>query len=1040
MFLQERLNGQISFLQDESAEKRLRLWQKKAGGSGGEEAFRKRLAAEDISLEKALATSGTPVWDDDSPLPIWTLELNRLLDALPTHKEAMPAMLCFDLDRYLQDLRAKIPDKESVVEEVRQAMLAILPFVYYGEKELLRKMAGKSGLFSQRALADMSVLLANGLHYLTHKTLAERLNIFILHRESFGYLLNLQEEDRKHCRALFTEELLAGGWREILLEYPLLARFIIGLIQNWLNNMEELADNLQEDREVLVRELNQGTDPGQVQSVSGNISDAHNKGKGVMILKFASGIKIVYKPRNLAIDTAYYRLVQYLKMMNFPCELKAPLALQAGNHGWIEFIEYRELTDLDEAKSYYRRAGALLCLVYVLGGNDFHGENIIASGGQPVLIDLETIISYKMLQFNEDSGDMKEIQNLIDLIQESVLGIGFLPAWLTAGDICVDFSALTGGIPSSIPSYQQKGIKVFGYEEELSQGFREAYDFLVAKGDILLKMLPELFRETMLRVILRPTNFYVRMLYQTLSPQFLQDGFLYSLEIERFAPAYLINIEAEKVKRLWPIFLAEQEALEGRDIPIFYGHAGQRHLQSGEAILTADHFADSALDKVHNKLTRMNGDDRERQLEFIRESLAICLKGCHGEGKRAESTVRLSEKDILQAQIVLQNERKRDALLAEVRDIYEEIMDKAIPVDGQHYAWISYQHDLIHEKTFIGQTTATLYDGVFGIALLAAAFHKVTGEEKQKQDALDLLKPWRQSLRNQNYPLPVHRIPAGLGNGLGGMIQSLLLIGDYTGDRSCHEDARYLVEQITPEQISKDKHLNILNGTAGLIQGLLSCYQKTGHHYSLELAKLCGRHIQKNRAKVKKAGLAYGRAGLAFGLAELYQITGNIEILEGLQELTAQAASSYTHLKVQDKSAGIGGSICHGLAGLGIMVLALHKTGEAQRTEAGPDLEKIIEEVGNYPLEYGDHFCCGNSGRMDFLLGAALRLDRPELRQEVNRKLSCMLSRKNTLGYYQIDGTQAKAIANPSFFHGLAGIGYVLLRSLEPEKIYSLFN
>jgi lantibiotic modifying enzyme len=58
---------------------------------------------------------------------------------------------------------------------------------------------------------------------------------------------------------------------------------------------------------------------------------------------------------------------------------------------------------------------------------------------------------------------------------------------------------------------------------------------MLAKRDILLKILPEIFRETILRVILRPTNVYARMLYQALSPQFLQDGFLYSLEMERFA-------------------------------------------------------------------------------------------------------------------------------------------------------------------------------------------------------------------------------------------------------------------------------------------------------------------------------------------------------------------------------------------------------------------------------------------------------------------------------------------------------------------------
>jgi|SRR5215510_15999712 hypothetical protein len=35
----------------------------------------------------------------------------------------------------------------------------------------------------------------------------------------------------------------------------------------------------------------------------------------------------------------------------------------------------------------------LLCIVYALCGTDFHSENMIASGDQPVLVDLETLLT-----------------------------------------------------------------------------------------------------------------------------------------------------------------------------------------------------------------------------------------------------------------------------------------------------------------------------------------------------------------------------------------------------------------------------------------------------------------------------------------------------------------------------------------------------------------------------------------------------------------------------------------------------------------------
>lgn len=57
-----------------------------------------------------------------------------------------------------------------------------------------------------------------------------------------------------------------------------------------------------------------------------------------------------------------------------------------------EFISNRECKTEDEIIKYYHRFGEYVALAYLLCGNDFHYENVIAHGEFPVLIDIETLI------------------------------------------------------------------------------------------------------------------------------------------------------------------------------------------------------------------------------------------------------------------------------------------------------------------------------------------------------------------------------------------------------------------------------------------------------------------------------------------------------------------------------------------------------------------------------------------------------------------------------------------------------------------------
>jgi len=127
-----------------------------------------------------------------------------------------------------------------------------------------------------------------------------------------------------------------------------------------------------------------------VSELDASLSDPHHGGRSVIALRFNSGFKLIYKPRNLGLDVAYGGLLEWLNGRGVRWPFKVLKVLNRGTHGWIEFVEHHPCETKGEAENYHRRAGMLLYLLHVLEGTDCHCENLIACGDHPVLVDLET--------------------------------------------------------------------------------------------------------------------------------------------------------------------------------------------------------------------------------------------------------------------------------------------------------------------------------------------------------------------------------------------------------------------------------------------------------------------------------------------------------------------------------------------------------------------------------------------------------------------------------------------------------------------------
>jgi len=109
------------------------------------------------------------------------------------------------------------------------------------------------------------------------------------------------------------------------------------------------------------------------------------------------------------------RLVKVLRVLN------------RGSYGWSEYICSQPCATITELERFYEHAGILLCLLRLLGAKDCHCENLVAAGQFPVLIDTEALLHNNWRPWVEDGPHGEADLIASDLLDRSVLAVGFLP-------------------------------------------------------------------------------------------------------------------------------------------------------------------------------------------------------------------------------------------------------------------------------------------------------------------------------------------------------------------------------------------------------------------------------------------------------------------------------------------------------------------------------------------------------------------------------------------------------------------------------------
>ena len=121
----------------------------------------------------------------------------------------------------------------------------------------------------------------------------------------------------------YADVLKKGGWERVLAGHPALARLACVRQQLWCTAQRELGGRLRRDRALLERSFGEGRALGPLGAVHGSLSDSHCGGRSVSELRFGSGVTLFYKPRSLAAEAFYTRLISWLSATGFPYEGRA---------------------------------------------------------------------------------------------------------------------------------------------------------------------------------------------------------------------------------------------------------------------------------------------------------------------------------------------------------------------------------------------------------------------------------------------------------------------------------------------------------------------------------------------------------------------------------------------------------------------------------------------------------------------------------------------------------------------------------------------
>lgn len=1046
----------------EKAQRRLRAWKTQKPFDKVPH-FAQRLALDSLSEQQFLALLGESEESLQSRITTVPAWLAALQDAF-THRRPAEALGLADVETD-HPLATCLPALSPLLERA----LAVVETRVRALRQRHAAVPVDQDLQSRMFLAN----IASHILFQVSKPLVLELHIARMEGRLEGGTSHERFAD--FMQRLRQEE----GMVSLLAKYPVLARQLVMAVEQWADYLSEVLTNLCADWGDIRAVFADGKDPGLLVEVDAGKGDRHRGGRSVLLLRFSSGLRLLYKPKPLAVDVHFQELLSWLNENGAEPALRPLVLLDKGDYGWSEFVPASSCMSQEEIARFYQRQGAYLALLYALDAADLHNENLIAAGEHPMLVDLEALFHPRV------HGRDPVLENLAaGALDQSVWQVGLLPrrVWADENSVGVDMSGLGGHdgqmnphqlvgwekpgtdemrlirrtvvlpVSENRPRLHGREVDVLDYRDDVVTGFTRMYRLLSDHKDALLtERLPRFARDE-IRVVVRSTNVYGLLWYESFHPDLLRDA----LEREQFLDR--LWGEVAQHPYLMRIISAERRDLLRGDIPLFRCSPDSRTILTSEGEPLVDFLDAPSLDAARQRVEQLGEADLAKQTWIVEASLATLLMD-------REDTIGRP------VRIPPTGGRVDRARLVALADGFGRRLGELALQDDAGAYWLGVGP--LDQSTWgVHPTGHDLYAGAGGIALFLGYLGAMTGDSSHTLLAHRGVAPLRARIRawgedGVGEDGDIHLPTVGGYEGIGSLVYVLSSLGALWREPPLLADAEDLVRTL-PGLISADTSLDIIYGSAGCLLSLLALYALRPSQRTLDVAVQCGDRLLATTQEMTTGtawttlkdqpplgGFSHGAAGIALSLLRLAAATGEdrfrkcaVQALDFDRSLFVPELHNWADLRVfpsrkprsevTDEAAELPRhqfmvAWCHGAPGIGLGRLAAldELDDETVRSEIGSALAATTE----FGFAVNHSLCHGALGNLELLQTAARRLGRPQDQEALDRATAAVVGSIEAGG--PVTGVPL-GVETPGFMTGLAGIGYQLLRLAEPDTVPSV--
>ncbi len=842
--------------------------------------------------------------------------------------------------------------------------------------------------------------------------------------------------------------------------YPLLYKYVFGVISETAHNLCEVIVRFYQDREEIacIDANNEDWFRGNVAVIDGGNSDAHCGGKRVYILVSDNGKRIVYKPRSMTVDCCYAKLLRRIAK-EIGNEYWWGWFVDKGEYGWCEWISALSCVSKEQLERYYERNGILLAVSYFLGSTDIHYENLIAHGEHPVVIDLEMGINRR--------GNKKETRESMaeKMCRDSVLRTGLLPmyAWNECGEginvgainafgnqlvpielpVVIDSQSVKMRIEYQRPQMKEgknlatlngQFIEPSVFLDEIEKGFELAYRYVVENKTAIKEAIAEMEPVTV-RHLVKNTQEYMMIMGSSYHPSCIND------ENRRKDILGKIKMCRDNEKDSW-IAKQEIEELIRGDIPYFWYQLGSVDLYSGTGEIYHNYFEEPAIVEIYGRINAMNEENLYQQKRLIRASLTI-----GHQGKAVDIECEKSDKSM---------EDLEQMGVAVAKNIADIMLEDAI-WDGNKVGWISMMFAGYRERgCLIRAMGPYFYDGIAGVALFFAALYSKVKDENYRIIKECLIN---QLFKHTDTFVKDKRKEQRNSGGFTGEASIAYVYQLLFKLEKRNEFLKYMEKQCegVNNVCEKDKTYDVLGGNAGAVLVFLNAFDLTREEKYLQMAIKAGEYLVKgatsNRrglcwinpgAGVALTGFAHGASGIMLALAKLGKYSEDLRFSEAAYQAYCFEQSFYnpkiknwTDRRFSENQQGAisqEAAWCHGWGGI---LLARKEAENYIDWEMSSELKRISKNLKINYAKRGEglkryNLCHGKMGQI------AIKnfLQQTNHAENQYQKVIVELFQKKER-FIEILGQQERE--NRGFMGGICGIGYACLGgSRKVENILTI--